>query len=340
MNYNNYTAEDLLLDDTFISYLENRNVEDCEKWKKIVDGQHIDQQVLQEAKTIYHGLMQSKIELKEEEVQVKIQDVNRQLFAKSKAVRFPNWAKIAAAFLILTATIAFLTQRSWEPVITNTTEEITTNMLEKEVPFGQKRTVYFSDGSKVKLNSGSKIRYSERFSDKLREVELEGEGFFEVVKDPKRPFIVATHEVKTTVLGTSFNVNSYPESDFYKVTVATGKVGVYTDLDPKGLYILPNQQASYSLALQTIEKVDAVSLEDVLAWKNGVLLFKDADWKEVVQKIERWYGVQISIKLESKREIKYSARFENNMALEEVLKKMQYTLQFGYKIANKNVSIY
>jgi len=118
-----------------------------------------------------------------------------------------------------------------EKVVTEVPE---INWQTKTVPNGQKLSLTLWDGTVVKVNSGSTISFPEEFSDSLREVHLEGEAFFEVNRDILRPFIIKSGNVETVVLGTSFNVNAYPNQEQIKVAVAEGKVKVVGSNEANG----------------------------------------------------------------------------------------------------------
>jgi len=213
----------------------------------------------------------------------------------------------------------------------------------KKTDRGEKLTFRLSDGTVVKLNSKSKLQFPRTFSDKKREVVLEGEAFFEVVKDSEKPFIIKTNNIFTTVLGTSFNINAYPESNLVEVAVVTGKVKVESTLSndksntPNAVYLFPNKKASYNKGENLLITSDFVNGHET-GWKDGIIYFNNASEKDVVERLERWYGVDIKVENKSSAKWDLIASF-NNQSLEEVLLSISHTANFTYTINNKKVFI-
>ncbi len=209
--------------------------------------------------------------------------------------------------------------------------------LNKAIPFGQKLTIKLSDGSTVKINSGSTLKYPESFKHDRREVYLEGEAFFEVQRDENRPFIVHSKKLETIVLGTSFNIRAYKEDEKVEVAVVTGKVKVKresTDNDSE-VVLLPSEMVIVDkLEMEKIE----FTPEKVISWKDNIIHFEKASFEEVTKILERWYGVTFIMETGGVK-----GRFEGsfqNLSLEEVLKGLNYTTKFDFKIEGDIVRIY
>lgn len=213
--------------------------------------------------------------------------------------------------------------------------------IEKSNPNGRKSTIVLPDGSKVILNSDSKIRYEKGFKENYREVILEGEAFFEVEKNPSRPFIVSTGDISTTVLGTSFNVRAYAKSDNIQVAVVTGKVEVkkasyYGNETEDVVFLTPNKIATYQREERKIT-TSSFNMEEVVGWKDGILIFKNADQTEIAKRLKAWYG--LAIEFEGGKNImnkRYTGKFDNN-SLEYVLKAISYTSEISYEITDNKV---
>jgi transmembrane sensor len=214
----------------------------------------------------------------------------------------------------------------------------------KNTASGEKLTFRLSDGTVVKLNSDSKLTFPGTFLDSVRVVELEGEAFFDVTKDPIRPFLIRTKDITTSVLGTSFNINAYPESNHIAVSVVTGKVKVekvsYKNVDDpvNVLYLYPTRKATYVKEDHKLIESDFV-IEQEIGWKQGIIYFKDASESDVVERLERWYGVDIQVKNSSLREWGLTASFDNQM-LDAVLLSLSHTAHFNYSINNKKIIIH
>lgn len=216
----------------------------------------------------------------------------QQNIAKPKTKRLP-WSGIAASLLLfIGVSILLFSLRPFG----NTTQKETIVWVTKKTEWGQKSNIQLSDGSLVHLNSGSTLKFIKDFnSSEIREVVLDGEAFFEVTKNPNKPFVIKTSNVTTQVLGTSFNINSYSSNQSIVVTVKTGKVQVQSTSkkgDQKTLAITPNQRVTYNHLDRSME-LGQVSNEDYLDWKQGIIRFRNTPMYEVADKLSQWYGVDI-----------------------------------------------
>ena len=167
-------------------------------------------------------------------------------------------------------------------------EELSYNQI--IVPAGERFLVQLSDGTKVWINSESALRYPAYFGKNIREVEARGNVYFEVVKDSTRPFVVASRELTTEVLGTRFEVNTYGDRDEVSATLVEGSVRV--GVGSRFVVIKPNQQFTFNTKSGTIE-VNEVDAARKVMWKDGILVIDNEAFRDVVWKLERWYGVSI-----------------------------------------------
>ncbi len=161
--------------------------------------------------------------------------------------------------------------------------------------------VALSGGSTVWLNRNSKIRYEKNFNDSIRAVTLIGEAFFEVAKNPEKPFVVKTGDVQTKVLGTSFNVQAFPNRETIEVALVEGKVdvGVITDSMIINSEILePGDLFAYHKVHKTHTK-ERFDDNAPYAWRDGIIYFRRADVHEVAQTLQNWYDVKITIEQDS-----------------------------------------
>jgi ferric-dicitrate binding protein FerR (iron transport regulator) len=171
------------------------------------------------------------------------------------------------------------------------------------IPRGGQYKLILSDGTKVWLNAASSLRYPSKFTGTDRRVELTGEAYFEVASQlsfagKKTPFIVQLPDQKNIkrsveVLGTHFNINAYENELATRTTLIEGKVNIHAG--PHQLLLKPGEQARFNSSGK-LDKVPGVDLESVLAWKNGVFQFSNADVVEVFRQLERWYDIEIEWK--------------------------------------------
>src|SRR5699024_5183470 len=157
------------------------------------------------------------------------------------------------------------------------------------------------DGTRVWLNALSKLEFPAKFSSDLREVQLEGEAYFEVSSSASWPFEVISSEDTVRVLGTHFNVKNYKNEDAFIVTLLEGKVGVNSKDRDENYLLDPSDQL---VAIAGQPKASISKLEDpfsAVAWKNGDFYFQEAGAEEIAQEIERWYPVAVKVKNQDKK---------------------------------------
>ena len=243
--------------------------------------------------------------------------------------------KVAASVAIIVGFTFYFTQ-------TRTPPEPAIATVTKSTKLGQTKELTLSDGSIVKLNVGSTVSFAEQFGRDSREIKLIGEAFFQVAEDTNRPFKVITGDVTTIALGTSFNINAYPGKRNIDISLATGKVKVEASVDSKKVidpfYLEPGEKASYTLSTQDIRK-QKFDPDEILAWKDGIIYFKNADEAALIEKLERWYGVQIDVLNENKRKTDAFSGTFSNESLEEVLKVLGFSGEFSFRIKDKSVLI-
>lgn len=165
------------------------------------------------------------------------------------------------------------------------------------------------DKSIVWLNSGSKLRYPIKFKGDKREVELEGEGYFEVKADKEHPFYVNTSTgLKTYVYGTHFNVSAYSDDDYVETVLEEGKVNVIIPNSGNEIKLEPGQGLSYNEITKKISKSE-IDVYEKTAWKDGKLIFRNTSLKDVLKKLSRHFNVEIQLNNLSGKEYKYRATF-------------------------------
>ncbi|WP_207534825.1 FecR family protein [Desertivirga arenae] len=212
------------------------------------------------------------------------------------------------------------------------------------------------DGTKVWLNAGSKLTYHNSYGEKLREVNLIGEGYFDVVKDKEHPFLVNTPTIRLKVLGTAFNVRSYPDEEVTEAALVHGKIQVTLLNNPDKVIVMkPNEKLrvnkqSGNLAanpnptqpLIELGYIHRSSEKDSLPtealWMDNYLAFDSETFSQVVNKLERWYNVQIRIENPALKNQRITGRFKDE-SLYEALKALQVIVRFHFKITDKKVII-
>ena len=198
--------------------------------------------------------------------------------------------------------------------------EVTTHNI--SVPYGGKTNITLPDGSEVWINSGSQFHYPGSF-DEERVVELEGEAYFDVVAG-ETPFIVKSTYGKVKVMGTQFNVKAYDEG-LFATTLVNGSV-VFTSSDGKRATLTPGTQVILEEREYKLRQVETMLFT---SWKEGKLIFREEPLQNIVTRLERWYNVDIELKGERIRNLKYTGTIEME-TFSEVLELIKVTTPITY----------
>jgi transmembrane sensor len=203
---------------------------------------------------------------------------------------------------------------------------------------GNQYQLVLADGSKVWLNSASSLRFPTSFNSDKREVELDGEGYFEIAKNAAKPFHVKTQTQDIEVLGTHFNVNAYNDETSVKTTLLEGSVVVKSEAAARNSVILkPGQQAVLSRANSPFTIDHSPDIDQVMAWKNGWFEFEKTDIKTIMRQISRWYDVDIRYETKTDNET-YGGRISRNLNLSNILKMLEnYGVHF--KLEGKTLTV-
>lgn len=231
-------------------------------------------------------------------------------------------------------------------------------------PIGSKSKITLADGTKVWLNAGSTIKYNENFNSKDRNIELTGEGYFDVAKNKALPFIVNTYEIRIRALGTSFNVKAYPDEGSVETTLVTGSLVIEQVKNGKKMFLTPNQRATYfkkegSVYLSEVEsksiggekeetlkkikgkilRIKKVETDVFTAWKDNRLVFRNESFRSLAVKLERWFDVKINILNEEILDFHFNGTIENE-TIQDIMEIIKYTLPIQYNIKHNVITIY
>jgi transmembrane sensor len=215
---------------------------------------------------------------------------------------------------------------------TGQSAEMVYNLL--QTPRGGQYKITLPDGSRVWLNAASSLRYPVAFSGKERRVEITGEAYFEVAKDPAKPFRVQVNNMEVEVLGTHFNINGYTDEESIRTTLLEGKVKVQVADQTK--FLQPGQQAQLRNT-GNISVVDNVNLEETVAWKDGNFQFENSDIKSVMRQLARWYDVEVSYK--GKIDKHFVGNISRDVKLSQVLSMLQQTGEVKFTIEGNQLFV-
>jgi ferric-dicitrate binding protein FerR (iron transport regulator) len=193
------------------------------------------------------------------------------------------------------------------------------------------------DGTKVWLNSGTKFKFPLVFGSKSREVNIEGEAYFEVAKDAEFPFIVNAGKLKVEVLGTHFNVCAYPNDNESSITLEEGSVVASCTGTGKNIILKPGEQVVLSRKTNELE-LSRVDTDLYTSWKGNLLKFDNATFEEVIKKMERWYDVKIIVAPGIDTEERYTMKIKTE-SLREMLQLVSRTTKMKYEIKESTVLI-
>lgn len=224
----------------------------------------------------------------------------------------------AAAILILSTYVITL---NYHPAASSA---IADNKL--YVPAGQRVKLTLQDGTNVWLNAQSTLTYPAVFSKKERRVTVEGEAFFEVAKNTEKPFIVSSQGVDMKVLGTKFNVLSYPGEKDIQTSLIEGALHVYfSKQNEKGVVLHPNEQVTIKDGNM---KVGSIPHHDYFLWKDGIYSFENEPLIDILKKLQLYYDVKINVKDPSIFKWEYTGKFRQRDGIDEILRMIQRIHKF------------
>ena len=205
------------------------------------------------------------------------------------------------------------------------------------VPRGGIYSLVLSDGTEVFLNSDSELRYPVKFTGKNRVVDLKGEAFFEVTPDSLHPFVVQAGEMRTRVLGTSFNIMAYTDEPAIQTTLFTGRVEVSVKRTSLKEVLAPGMQANWEVGADDIS-VKKVNMDIQSLWRDGIIILDDDDLESVMRMLARWYNVTYEWRGDRNVKHTFTGKINRNEDLGSVLSTL--TLLGGPRFEIKGTTVY
>jgi transmembrane sensor len=272
--------------------------------------------------------------------------------------KFQGWRWVAAAAVLLgVVAVGVFYQRGGERPAA--VAPVAVHWLRKTTQARQTDSVRLADGTLVRLNSGSTLIYPDIFMDSSRDVELDGEAFFDVSKDAAHPFMIHADKMNIRVLGTSFDVKSYRNEPVGEATLIQGSIEVtLTDrpadrfiLKPKEKLVVENKMVTRHSTDSTVARSTRYRLANLTyypnpartivetGWLEHKLAFKGMDFIDVSGQLERWYGVRIEFRSEAAKHYNFTGIIEKE-TLSEALDALKMIEPFRYEIKDSTVSIY
>lgn len=248
---------------------------------------------------------------------------------KTMVLRVVNYAVRIAAIMLLA--ITSFTIYKYQALVRNSYLMQTVN-----VPAGQRINLILADSTSVWLNSNTKFSYPTAFAGNQRIVELDGEAYFEVSPDKKRPFSVHTSKGDVRVLGTHFNLEAYSNADVLKTSLFEGKVQVR--LKGNNIYLKPDQMLlSYTNGKMYLK--DIVDY-DQFRWREGLICVKNTKFKDVMETFTKYFGDSIVIQNKKLEKYKYTGKFRQSRGILSALKLLQRDSHFTIEQDEERQIIY
>ena len=238
--------------------------------------------------------------------------------------------KIASVMIIMVLIGSYFYSRKME-AIRSATHTIT-------VPAGQRANIQLSDGTNIWLNARSTMNYPAYFTGNSRDVQLEGEGYFEVKQHNHQPFIVHTHTYDIKVLGTKFNVESYKDPDDFSTALMEGSVEITSQINPDQPVLLsPGHQAIHENNTLTVRPIEDY---DIYRWREGLICFKEVDFTELMERFEKSYGIRIIIENKKLTNKVFSGKFRISDGVDNALRILQKEGNYTFERSEDDSIIY
>lgn len=240
-------------------------------------------------------------------------------------------------------------------------KEKTVRPLQSEISTsnGSKTHIVLPDGTKVWLNSGSKVVYDKKFGEPKREVILAGEAYFDVKHNPEKPFIIHTRAMDIRVIGTEFNVRSYPDERTTETSLIRGSIEVtLNDRQAEKIILKPNEKLvvadeSHEVPFARNNKVKATqpiisvshlnyfSIDSTIletSWVQNRLIFEDESFEEIAKKMEHWYGFKFIFADSETARLRFTGNFSEE-TIRQALEAMKISAKFSYTLNNNTITI-
>ena len=357
MNYHQYNAEDFAADDYFKEWVCEPTAETNAFWQAFLATHPERYYQIEEAKRLVIGLngIDRAAVVPERQLNRLWSRIEESIAVLDTPHRQQLWSR--GFILQLAAAVVLLLGAGWGYYVWQRQEVTHVNAVAKQSAAAiweeavneadKTMTIQLSDGSTVRLEENSRLRYPKEFAGAERQVYLTGDAFFDIQKNPNRPFLVYANGLITKVLGTSFYIDAHQKSPDVTVSVRSGRVSVYADVpnpkaDPEagGVVLTPNQKAIFQRKDASISK-SLVDKPILLMERAPVQLFafESASAQQVFDALEKAYGVEVLFD----EELMKDCQLTLNLTQEDLYQKLEVickVLGAEYKIIDGQIIIY
>ncbi|MBC7829483.1 MAG: FecR family protein [Chitinophagaceae bacterium] len=361
MNYLEFTAEDLLSDDSFLNYCMRTNEIDVQfwtNWLKVNPQKGPEVKKATELYNILNGNLLSQVE--EDQKNFKSLFQQHILNSRSKEPSQVNPGRSFYRRIYMMAGIAAALAGAffiipWSAKNTASTDELSILYSQISQP-GEKKFFQLPDGSQINLNSGSSIRIVKGFNEDTREILLEGEAYFEIAHNAKKPFIIHTKWMDVKVLGTVFNVKAYPADPEAETSLISGSIEVtLKNRNNKKVILRPHEKITLSTesgdpsreneltppTTTTPNKIAGMNIAPIdsnlneISWMRNQLIFSNEIFERMAVELERNYNIAIVFEDEEIRHYRYTATFDKK-TITQILEALKLSRSFNYTFENEN----
>ncbi|MEN8187118.1 MAG: FecR domain-containing protein [Bacteroidota bacterium] len=211
-------------------------------------------------------------------------------------------------------------------------------MYKLYVPAGKKFHLTLIDGTEVELNSNSTIAFNNSTISNQRNVNLTGEGFFDVAHNENRPFVVQSSDVTVEVLGTEFNISNYANDGYVRATLVDGSIKIANTTGGNKV-IKPGEQATIYDDEDKIN-IQQADVQEAVAWTSGRMIFRNETLESLIPKMNRWFDVEFVILDKNLKDYRFTGTLKKENDLTHYLQILKYTEGISYKIENKQVKLF
>lgn len=206
------------------------------------------------------------------------------------------------------------------------------------VPAGQRVSICLPDGSHVWLNARTTIQYPFSFKGDKRQISLDGQAYFDVVKNKEQPFIVRTDKATVEVFGTQFDVEAYSDKEEFETTLMSGNVRIVSAANPLDILTLTPDNKAYL----DDGRLKAVQVDDYnpYRWKEGLICFRNETFRNIMKDFEKYYGIRIEIENRQVLKYFYTGKFRQSDGVDYALRVLQKDIRFTYRRDDENHIIY
>jgi transmembrane sensor len=357
-DYLQYGVEDFITDESYLRYYFRENEADIQFWTKWIKLHPEKLDIIISANNYIDAF---SVRLSESEFQKEQQRFTQALnelspgnylshntpeepdealmeYNRYRGKRRRRTRIVLALFFVTVGSIAYITLQKNRSV-TSYAEPVT--LIEKYVPKGERAKITLPDGSEVELNADSKLTYPSKFTGPTRELQLTGEAFFSVQHDSQHPFHITTSHIAVTVLGTSFNMQCYPDKKQVRVALVTGKVQLNKISKKTGpdetIELAPAEMGVLDKSNSSLAKTK-YDINEEAGWRHGIVAFRNADFNEIADRLNKVYNFRL-INESPKKEFQFNGVFEKSSP-EEIVKSICLSKQLSYTTNGNVITIH